>query len=309
MALQSASLRPKTYAGPIDLPLLTRFASEAVRARFPLEAAWHPGNIVWDLMGAPDQPHVMRIWTSTDEAVAVAWFVGLRKICLECLPERDDIVPETLAWAEGHARAARYDQLSVCVMDGDRLRIARLQALGYRPDELQSVIFRRDLANPIPDDSPPDDARALDCREIDPEARAACHRDAWSDLSNIGIEDARSTFSADVYRGLRSARAYDASLDIVIQASTGELASNCICWADDVSSVGLFEPVGTGSAFRNQGFARAAVLEGLRRLKSRDMRWARVATAHFNAAAIATYKSCGFDVLDRTRWWTKPLAE
>ncbi|HEX3916824.1 MAG TPA: GNAT family N-acetyltransferase [Caulobacteraceae bacterium] len=298
----------------IDLPILTRFASEAVRARFPLDAIWHPGNIVWELLveattGAFDQPHAMRIWTSADEAVAVAWFVGLRKIHLECLPDHDNLVPEMLAWAEGVARAEGYDRLSVLVMDRDIQRASMLGVSGYRSDELQSVVFRNDLDSLAAHASPPDGAVALDCRDVDAEARAACHRDAWNDLSNIGIEDAHSTFSADVYRSLRGEPAYDTSLDLVIQASTGAFVSNCICWADDGSGIGLFEPVGTSSRFRGRGFGRAVVSEGLRRLQSRGMRWARVSTAHFNAPAIATYKSCGFNVVDQTRWWTKDLVE
>lgn len=296
-----------------DVPTLTRFASEAVRARFPHDAIWHPGDIVWELLveattGAFDQPHAMQAWTSAGEAVAVAWFVGLRKLCLECLPDRDDLIPEMLAWAEGVSRDEAYDQLSVLVMDRDVQRASRLAASGYRADELQSVVFRSDLAKLTSTAPPPDGATALDCRDVDAEARAACHRDAWNDLSNIGIENAHSDFSADVYRSLRDASAYDPSLDILIQAPSGEFASNCICWADVGSGVGLFEPVGTSSRFRGRGFARAVVSEGLRRLQSRGMRWARVSTAHFNAPAIATYKSCGFGAVDQTRWWTKPLA-
>jgi GNAT superfamily N-acetyltransferase len=293
--------------------MLTRFASEAVRARFPLDAVWHPGDFVWELLveattGAFDRPHAIRIWTSADEAVAAAWFVGLRKICLECLPDSDALIPEMLDWAEGVARGEAHDQLSVLIMDSDVQRASIARASGYRADELQSVVFRSDLAKLAPNAPPPDGATALDCRDIDAEARAACHRDAWNDLANIGIEDAHSSFSADVYRRLRDAPGYDPRLDILIQVPTGELVSNCICWADNRSGVGLFEPVGTSSRFRGRGFGRAVVLEGLRRLQSRGMRWARVSTAHFNAPAIATYTSCGFNVVDQTRWWTKPLA-
>lgn len=65
--------------------------------------------------------------------------------------------------------------------------------------------------------------------------------------------------------------------------------------------------MGTHADFRGLGLARAVNVEGLRRLKARGMAWGRVSTAHFNAPAIATYLSCGFEIIDRLSWWTKAL--
>lgn len=51
--------------------------------------------------------------------------------------------------------------------------------------------------------------------------------------------------------------------------------------------------------------ASGSTLEGLRRLKARGLRHARVSMAHFNAPAIATYRSAGFEVVDRMAWWER----
>jgi len=167
--------------------------------------------------------------------------------------------------------------------------------------------FRADLSKPLPELPLPDGFRVRDSAGVDPALRAAAHRSAWDDLAHIGLPDARSTFSEEVYLSLKDAPGYDPALDVLVEDSAGTFVANCICWADAQSRIGLFEPVGTHAQFRQRGLARFAMLEGLRRLKARGMAWAGVGTAHFNAPAIATYTSL-FQPLDKTRWWTKDLA-
>lgn len=307
MTLPPTPLESRRYAGAADLPVLLSFAAASTGARWPLDATWHPGNIVWNLKAAYDTPQALRLWTCGDEAVAAAWFVGPGELYLEVLPTSEDAIPNMLEWAEAASRRQSAPALSVRALENDTPRIHLLESLGYRRAGVETVCFRKALSSPTSQPSLPPGATALDCTDIDIEARAACHRDAWSALDHIGIQGARSSFSAEVYRSLRAAALYDPRLDVVIQAPDGRLASNCICWADQSSGVGLFEPVGTGADYRGQGYGRAAVLEGLRRLKTAGLRWARVGTAHFNAPAIATYLSCGFELIDRTSWWAKPL--
>jgi GNAT superfamily N-acetyltransferase len=309
MDKRAADLKATAYAGSADLPALIGFAGEAVRTRLPLEAAWHPGNIVWNLKEAFDGPHAMRLWRRGGEVVAVGWLEAPGELYLETVAGHEDLVGEVLDWAEAATRAdpSVPAELAASVTLGDVARIAALEALGFRRGRPEGVRFRKDLADLLPDAPPPDGARVVDCVDIDAEVRAKGHRDAWNHLAHIGIPNARSGFTAEVYRVLRAAPVYDPSLDILIQAATGELVSNCICWADEASGMGLFEPVGTHVDFRGRGFGRAVVLEGLRRLRARGLAWARVGTAHFNAPAIATYTSCGFDLIDRTWWWTKSL--
>ena len=46
----------------------------------------------------------------------------------------------------------------------------------------------------------------------------------------------------------------------------GVFGSYCLCWADQHSRVGHFEPVGTRADWRGKGAGRSVILEGLRRL-------------------------------------------
>ncbi|MBV9418957.1 MAG: GNAT family N-acetyltransferase, partial [Alphaproteobacteria bacterium] len=143
---------------------------------------------------------------------------------------------------------------------------------------------------------------------VDPAARAKAHRDAWDDLSEIGLPDARSTFFEEVYCGLAVAPGYAPSLDILVVASDGTFVANAVCWADAASGIAVFEPVGTNAKYRKRGLAKLAMQEALRRVKARGHREARVSTAHFNKPAIAAYTGAGFTLYDRWHWWTKPLA-
>ena len=296
----------RPYLGADDLAPLLSFGSRAFAERFPLNANWHPGDFVWELHGRRDRPQPIRMWDSTTGVVAVAWLMGPGQLLIEALPDGEHLVPGIVARAE----ASAHDQaeLSIRVFENDVGRTAALERLGYRRAAPEGVWFRMDLAAPPPVCSAPEGFSVRDSVGVDPARRAGAHRDAWNDLSRIGLPDARSSFTTEAYLSLRAAPVYDAALDLLVQSPEGELVANCICWADAESGVGVFEPVGTHAAYRGRGLARLAILEGCRRLRASGHRWARVGTAHFNAPAISAYRSCGFELYDRTSWWTKTLA-
>ena len=302
-----SALAIRTYSGRADLALLQDFASRALAARFPLDSVWHPGDFAWQLKPDYDRPHRLRLWLKEDRAAAVALFEADDKLLLEILPESEALLAEILERAERSASRAGQTALFVRAYDKDAQRLAALAARGYVRAGPEGVCFRIDLAQDLPAPDPPAGFRVRDSNAIDAARRAAAHRDAWNDLSEIGLPDARSSFTTEVYEGLKGAPGYDPTLDILVENEQGELVANCIAWSDGGSLIGTFEPVGTHARYRRQGLARLAILEGLRRLKARGMRWGRVSTAHFNAPAIASYSACGFTRIDRSRWWCKML--
>ena len=269
---QEASPVSRPHAGRADLPALLEFASKSLSARFPLEANWHPGDLVWQLKDARDTHLDMQLWETPNGVVAAALFAGPGQLWLECLPEYEPVVAEALDWAEAiNARrtaAAGRGSPSVKLSLSDPERIAQVEALGFRRAAVEGVRFRRALDQDIAPAALPPSVRIRDCVGIDPEARAAAHRDAWSHLGHIGIENARSTFTGKTYGRLLASPVYDPTLDILAETADGLLVAGCICWADDASGVGTFEPVGTHVDFRGQGLARAVNIEGLRRLKA-----------------------------------------
>lgn len=293
----------RDHAGADDLPALLDFASRSLTERFPLDAGWHPGDLTWELKDTQGAPQDMRLWETAGGLVALAWRIEPGELWFEALPTDEHLIAEALDWAEASAAG----RLRVRSLEGDTRRAGALEARGYRPTSPEGVRFRRDLNDEIARPALPPGMRLRDCIGIDPEARAASHRDAWNHLAHIGLPKARSRFSAETYQRLAALPGYDPSLDILVEAPDGRLAAGSLCWADPVSGMGTFEPVGTHVEFRGLGLARAATLEGLRRLRARGLRHARVSTAHFNAPAIATYRSAGFEVIDRMAWWERSL--
>jgi ribosomal protein S18 acetylase RimI-like enzyme len=99
--------------------------------------------------------------------------------------------------------------------------------------------------------------------------------------------------------------AYDAERDIVAIAPDGRVASFAIHWPDAQLSLAQFEPVGTDPDFQRHGLSRAVITTSLERLAARGIARARVMTGGANAAAIACYETCGFEVVDRVSWWRR----
>ncbi|HEX2594278.1 MAG TPA: GNAT family N-acetyltransferase [Rhizomicrobium sp.] len=299
------------YQGRQDLEPLLHFASRSFAERFPLGAQWHPGDIVWQLKPDYDRPHGVRLWFSGDRVEAVVMFTAADQLWFETLPEAEDLVPDIIARAErARLRNTGDDpapKLSIRLFAKDARRIATLEALGYRDTAPEGIWFRRDLSQPLPDITLPEGFRIRDCTGIDSERRAAAHRDAWSDLSQIGITNARSTFSAEMYQSIAAAPYYDATLDLILEAPDGTYAANCICWPDPATGIAIFEPTGTHPAYRSRGLMRLVMLEAMRRLQERGFKSAGVGTAHFNTPARSTYGSIATQ-FDETRWWTKVLA-
>jgi ribosomal protein S18 acetylase RimI-like enzyme len=305
--MSKQSITTRRYSGRADLVLMQRFASAALAARFPLDATWHPGDFVWQLMPDYDRPHWVRVWLEEEVVRAATLFETPGRLLLEILPTSRALLSEIVAHAERSALRSGQSALFIRVCGNDHTRTSALAALGYANSGPEGVIFRFNLSQPLPARDPPAGFRIRDSQGVAPDRRAQVHRDAWNDLSEIGLPDARSSFTTEVYEGLKKVPGYDPALDILVESEGGELVANCICWGDEASRIGSFEPVGTHARYRRRGLARAAVVEGLHRLKERGMRWGRVGTAHFNRPAIATYTSCGFELIDRASWWTRAL--
>jgi GNAT superfamily N-acetyltransferase len=69
------------------------------------------------------------------------------------------------------------------------------------------------------------------------------------------------------YHNIQRMPLYRRDLDLVAVAPTGEIASFCTIWYDDVTRGAYYEPVGTVPEHQRRGLAKALLTEGLRRLK------------------------------------------
>jgi GNAT superfamily N-acetyltransferase len=297
------------YAGRADFDAMTGFVGAALRARWPGVPYWHPGDLTWMLYPELDaHTDDVRLWCDDAGLVGFAWFYAPVFARFDLRPGADAaLIDEMLDWAEARRRDGGGSGLSTIALDSDAERIAALEARGYRSIEHGNVHMRRSLETPIDESTLPDGMRFRCCVDVDLAERAACHRDAWSHLAHLGMRDVTSSFTLERYRKLREEPGYRVDLDLVVEAADGTHASCLIAWTDEASGVGLIEPVGTRDAFRRQGLGRALNLEALRRLRDAGMRQAQIGTTTFNDRAEATYLGCGFEILDRDRFWVKAL--
>lgn len=88
---------------------------------------------------------------------------------------------------------------------------------------------------------------------------------------------------------------YAGEHNLFVRSTDGHGAAACVIWLDPVNKVGLFEPVGTHPHFQKMGLGKAVMREGLRRMKAAGMTHAIVGTDADNVAAIALYRSLGFE--------------
>jgi GNAT superfamily N-acetyltransferase len=128
--------------------------------------------------------------------------------------------------------------------------------------------------------------------------RVDLHREVW----------APSKVTLEAYRRLRTVPGYDPGLDLVAVGPEGILGSYCICWLDQRSRTGLFEPVGTSSSYRRQGLGQVVIAEGLRKLRDRGAESAFVLCVHGSDAALGLYESSGFRTVEREYTYGRELA-
>lgn len=302
-------IESRPYAGVADLDLLVDLARSVTAARWPRATYWHVGDIIWLLFAGTDfDPFEnIRLWVDGQGLVGAAWFEPPDQVQLDVRPEMDvGIAAAMLAWGEKRRRAfgcrdAAEMTLSATALESHGERIAIVDGSGYVPSERFSSRMCRSLQTPIPDPGLPANMLLRHATDADIDERVSVHRDAWSVWGP-------SRVTGEAYRRLRAAPGYDAELDVVLETHDGTFASYCICWPDEANGVGLFEPVGTRPRFAGQGLGRAVVFEALRRLRDRGMHTAIVQTASINERALALYQSCGFEVVERERFYVKQLA-
>ena len=309
------SSRP--YAGASDLPLLINFARTATLSRGDGPTTWHPGDIVWQLYDYRGEGDFAHVWFDGDTPVALAIFEPPVTASFDLAPgyAEEDLAEEVVAWAESRRRAfpspaadglpialasVGSTNLGIASFEADTARTTLLGALGYRRIEHHSVSFACDVTRLLEPPPLPAGMRLRHVKDDELEERVDLHRDAWSVW---GPSRAR----VNAYRRLRASPLYDAEFDVVLEGTDGRLLSYCICWPDDESATGNFEPVGTRPEFAGRGLARLVLHEAMRRMRDRGLQTAYVSTASVNASALRLYPACGFRETGRAFTWVKEM--
>lgn len=257
----------------------------------------HPGElphrIYEQLRGRFPVGELVQIWTNAEQIIGLAIcfrfassfdvFVapGYRRAAVELqMLAAADATTQRLMQHAGCAETTVNCDVFAC--DANRRRL--LESLGFSEYRVWDYITERSLTVEIPVPQLPAgfalrSATPADCVQL-----AAIRNDAFAD-----------DWSAELYRdAVMRKPGYSAAHELIVGAPDGRIAAFTVVRLDPLNRVGLFEPVGTHSAFRRRGLARALMLQALHQMRHTGMDIAMVGYAATNGAAGALYRSLGF---------------
>ena len=270
---------------PTDLAGMQEIASARWRADGPYVAR-HPGDIAW---GA-NAPGGVSATLLGDEAYVFRdggdWHA--------------DACPGADARYADLAGMARDAGAPVFALAGERAKVAALSAAGFVRDETAWYWHLVRELSGLPDVTLPRGAVLAEGPD-DPAARVGVHRAAWEP----------SGFTLDRYDAVRATPPYRGDLDVAVVAPDGTWAAYCLAWYDAGSRSGELEPVGTAPAYRRRGYAAAACLTALHRLRAAGA----VTAVVYAVSDPATqgprhlYEALGFAVRDRHARHRPPMRE
>ncbi|MHB8132690.1 MAG: GNAT family N-acetyltransferase [Anaerolineaceae bacterium] len=186
----------------------------------------------------------------------------------------------------------------------DSKRIAFLEQQGFKYcGEFAEVNMLRSLGEPIPESIVPDSYQVREFSGTDEITnRASIRREVWHPWTVGKVSD-------DDYAHFMQLPGYYRDLDIVSVAPNGVIAAYVNGWIDPVNKIGDFGPVGALEAYRRQGLTRAALMEGLRRMKGYGMNRVCISTGVSNVPARQLYESIGFKIVNQFHDYTKNLTK
>jgi GNAT superfamily N-acetyltransferase len=267
---------------------------------------FHVGELMWNhfMVTCHLDPHEhIRLWHDHKGRLAAYAMLG-EDPSFDCqvLPDYEwsGIEAEALEWAESRVRALRAkdpQHWSGHMVSGarqdDLRRIEFLEQHGFHyKGEFAEVNMLRSLDEPIPETSYPPGCTMRSMTDNDLNNRAGAERDVWLPwtVGNVSDED---------YARLMKMPGYEPELDILSFAADGVIAAYVNCWVDPVNRIGDFGPVGARAPYRRQGYTRAVLLEGLRRLRAHGMQRVCVSTGVTNTPARNLYESIGFKIVNQ----------
>jgi len=248
------------------------------------------------------QQHI-RLWHDNEKLVGYAILGEDPAFDWQVLPEYEwsGIETEALMWTEARlVELRKWDekQWGGDLVSGSRQddlkRIAFLEQHGFQYcGDFAEVNMLRSLDEPIPASQLPDGFQVREVSEtVEIMNRADVHREVWHPwtVGNVSNDD---------YARFMQLPGYHRDLDIISVAHNGVIAAFVNGWIDPLNRIGDFGPVGALEAYRRQGLTRAALLEGLRRMKAYGMDRVCVSTGASNVPAKQLYQSIGFKIVNR----------
>lgn len=301
------NLKHRPYNGANDLQKMKQLAREGQKAS-PQTAYFHFGDLDWWIfygVEPQDRHSVITIWEDENGAI-MGWqmydpFDGMYDAVIHPSLRGTNCEAQMIDWAEawlGERLKAENKPIVAFVYKDDSFRVKCFEERSYKPDN-GLVLFNYPLDGELPTPRLPEGYTLLD--KMRPEY-ASKRRDL-----HVGAFT-RSNMTPEEYLGfMQDAPDYDPELDVVVVAPDGTFASFALTWVDPISGYGEFEPVGTRTDQQRKGLGKAALWEGLHRMKARGMKQAKVSTWAEDEGNVVFYNAVGFTEVNRILRYIKPL--
>jgi mycothiol synthase len=255
-----------------DLPRLQRALAEWIAHDGPCGYC-HVGEVVHrivdELDGRGERAELVRVWEHDGEIAGFAIehrFDGAFEVFASPAVRGTEAEVEMLQVAADSEEARSGVEPIIDVWAGDERRVAALRRLGFEQYRVWDHVVIRALDEPIEGPSLPD-----------------------------GFVPASAPRAGGAFPAER----------VVVLAPDRDEASFAGVWIDPVNHVGRFEPDGTHEPYRRRGLARAAMVDGLRRMRAHGMTAATVEYDATNTAAARLYQSLGFTSQFVTEGWRR----
>lgn len=262
------------------------------------------------LLGSENWVSSIRLWINDDLKI-----VGVvnsenpdEQAFIQIHPDYRYLEEEMIEWAENNLAVYKDDvQGKKVVMnchDGDIYREEILKRRGYEKSEDYEHLKHQSLDRDIEEAMLPEGYSIHSfADETNLKSRIVCITRGFNPKSRA-TEASLDAEDLGLYSSLQSAPLYRRDLDIYTKYKDGTIASSALLWYDPVSNVGMFEPVATHPEHQRKGLGRAALLEGLRRLKALGAEKAYVGARGYRSDF---YASAGFVEYDAYREWVKVI--
>lgn len=266
------------------------------------ESRHHPGQLAWSYAyGLPEElGHGPAALHARDgETVAFAWAESedWMELCVD--PVALDAGGEVVAWFLDRAGDGAVRTM---VLDTEEHVIAILDRAGFVVEEEMPWFTHHflDLAA-----TPVLHVEDYTFRHVEPgeaEARAACHRNAWSATSKV---------STGAYERLMGTPPYRHELDWVALDGAGEMVASVCVWLDADTGVALVEPVGCVPEHRGRGLAGAVSAAALRAARDAGASTGLVCPRGDDGYPdpMRVYQRLGFAPGPRTLTFVRPAVE
>ncbi|WP_109472781.1 GNAT family N-acetyltransferase [Ornithinimicrobium cavernae] len=249
----------------------------------------HPGDLGWFWRyGAGATAAAVRTWRRGGQTLAVGLLDGADLLRVAIAPEAhqdDELAAQLVADLSSTEHGVLPPgKVALEVPPGALLHRALVDA-GWSTDEPWTPL-RRGLEEPVEDP-------ALRIEEVGPErapAWAAVHRLAFGGSLTEEVVLAR-------WHAMSAGQPFADARCLLAHDEDDNAVAAVIVWSAGPGRPGLIEPLGTHPEHRGHGYGRAVTLAGAAALRELGSSAVLVATPSANQAAVAAYRSAGFDSL------------